>query len=133
MASSNGRTCEEHAHCGSVAEVDDVVVRIRKVQVVIDEEQQSALAAYWVTDGVDRCRIGLFLPRHLLHKSDRYHGRLAQIVDVYEHSESPTKRQKSHRWRGCCRAILIDSYRPTTEQQPPKKKAKRTNTNKTNT
>ena len=75
-----GRSCEEHTVCGAVLELD-TVVRFRAEQIDVDGEEQTALAVYWVTDGIDRCRVG-FLRRHLLkHKKD-YDGKLAQIVDT---------------------------------------------------
>ena len=74
-----GRSCEEHTVCGAVLELD-TVVRFRAEQIDVDGEEQTALAVYWVTDGIDRCRVG-FLRRHLLkHKKD-YDGKLAQIVE----------------------------------------------------
>ena len=34
----------------------DAVVRLRRVQIVDDDrDEQTAIATYWVTDGVDRC------------------------------------------------------------------------------
>ena len=63
---TNGRSCEEHVVCGSVLQ-DDVVVRLRKVQVVIEDKEETAIAAFWVSDGVDRCRVG-YLPKfHVKH------------------------------------------------------------------
>ena len=52
-APTNGRSCEEHAICGSVLQ-DNVVVQLRKVQVLIEEKEETAIAAFWVSDGVDR-------------------------------------------------------------------------------
>ena len=49
---TNGRTCEEHGICGHVLQ-EDVVVMFRKVQVVIKEKEESAIAAFWVSDGID--------------------------------------------------------------------------------
>ena len=57
-----GRSCEEHDVCGSVL-AEDSVVRFRKTQVVIDGKEEAAIAVYWVSDGIDRCRVG-FLPKH---------------------------------------------------------------------
>ena len=37
---TNGRSCEEHVICGSVLQ-DDVVVRLRKVQVVIEDTKRQ--------------------------------------------------------------------------------------------
>jgi len=40
--------------CGSVLE-EDMVVRLRKVQVLVDGGEETAIMCYWVTDGIDRC------------------------------------------------------------------------------
>jgi hypothetical protein len=80
-SNTQGRSCEEHDICGSVM-AEDVVVRLRKVQVVIDGKEESAIAAYHVSDGIDRCRVG-FLQRHLLKHWKQYDGVLAQVIDVY--------------------------------------------------
>jgi len=68
-----GRSCEEHAVCGSAVLQEDTVVRIRKCQILLDDgKEESALTVYWVSDGIDRCcRLG-FLPRHLVQYADDY-------------------------------------------------------------
>ncbi|KAI2503944.1 hypothetical protein MHU86_10510 [Fragilaria crotonensis] len=106
--SDRGRSCEEHDVCGAVLQ-EDSVVRIRHVQILNEMgNEESALAVYWISDGIDRCRVG-FLPRHLTKQWQLYDGRIAQVVDVYEGSESPTKRRKNTRNCGCCEAVLIDN------------------------
>ncbi len=63
-AGNRGRTCKEHTiNCGKVLE-ENVVVRLWKVQVVVNGREETAIAAVWVTDGIDRCRVG-FLKRHM--------------------------------------------------------------------
>ena len=53
-----GRSCEEHATFGDMLEVD-TVVRFRAIQLLNDKKkEETVIAAYWVTDGVDRCRVG---------------------------------------------------------------------------
>jgi hypothetical protein len=52
-AGNRGRSCEEHDVCGSVLELD-CVVRFRAMQIVVEGVEQTALAVYWVTDGIDR-------------------------------------------------------------------------------
>ena len=86
----NGRSCEEHPICGRVLQ-EDSVVHFRKVQVLIEGKEESAIAASWVSDGVDRCRVG-YLPKfHVTHWKS-LEGALAQITDIYtEDSDSPTK------------------------------------------
>ena len=53
LMGNRGRSCEEHAVCGSMLE-EDMVVRLRKVQVLVDGCEETAIACIWVTDGVDR-------------------------------------------------------------------------------
>ena len=105
-----GRSCEEHKVCGAVLQ-EDSVVKIRHEQIIGDNgREESALAAYWISNGIDRCRVG-FLPRHLLKSWQVYNGRIAQVVDIYEGSESPAKKRKNVRNYGCCEAVLIDTHR----------------------
>ena len=113
---TNGRSCEEHAICGSVIQ-DDVVVQLRKVQVLIEGKEETAIAAFWVSDGVDRCRVG-YLPKFHVKHWKLLGGALAQIIEVYhQESDSPTKRQKCHRNSGCAVAALISP--PITSMIPP--------------
>jgi hypothetical protein len=60
-----GCSCEEHPNnCGEVL-AGDVVVRLCKVQIVVDGCKETAIGAYWVSDGIDCCRVG-FLPCHMV-------------------------------------------------------------------
>ena len=106
---SQGRSCDEHEVCGSVL-VEDAVVRFRKVQVVSQQgQEEAAIAVYWVSDGIDRCRVG-FLQRHLVMHWKQYEGVLAQVTEVYAmDSESPFKRKKFHHNKGMCVAAIISS------------------------
>jgi hypothetical protein len=105
-AGDRGRTCEEHqVNCGIVLE-EDVVVHLRKVQVVIDGREETAIAAVWVTDGIDRCRVG-FLKRHMVHHAARYDGALAQVTRVLSGSCDSAERSMDHYNRGCCLATII--------------------------
>jgi hypothetical protein len=71
---------------------EDVVVRLRKVQVIVDGKEESAVAVFVVSDGIDRCRVG-FLPRHLLkhigsdmmeywHRSPMYTPNILQVLQA---------------------------------------------------
>jgi hypothetical protein len=63
-AGNHGRSCEEHDICGTVLG-ENAVVRIRRVQIVVDGNKESALTAYWISDGIDHCHVR-FLQHHLL-------------------------------------------------------------------
>jgi hypothetical protein len=52
-AGNQGCLCEEHSvNCGKVLELD-VVVHLRKVQVVVEGREETVIAAIWVTDWID--------------------------------------------------------------------------------
>ena len=59
-----GRSCEEHTVCGSVLQ-PDVLVRLLKEEVMVEGRIETAICVYWVTDSVERCRVG-FLPRFMI-------------------------------------------------------------------
>ena len=111
-ASNNGRSCDQHDVCGSVLD-DDVVVRLRKVQILNSQgREETAIAAYLVSDGIDQCRVG-FLQRHLVAHAKSFDGVLAQVTEVYSvTSESPSKRKKCLQKMGCCLAAVISAMPP---------------------
>ncbi len=108
-AGDRGHTCKEHTvNCGKVME-EDVVVRLWKVQVVVDGREEMAIAAIWVTDGIDRCRVG-FLKHHMVQHATRFDGALAQVTHVFSSdpgSCDSAECQMYHHNRGCCLATII--------------------------
>jgi hypothetical protein len=78
--SCQGRSCEEHDICGKVLK-KDVVVRLRKIQLMVEGKEEKAIAAIWVTDGIDCCRVG-FVPCHMVRHAARYDGALARSGDL---------------------------------------------------
>ena len=111
---TNRHCCEEHTICGAVLS-EDCVVRFRKVQVIVNEKEESPIAAFWVSDGVDRCHVSFLLQHHVKHWK-KLEGVLAQITEVSTgDSDSPTKHQKHYRNSGvaihfwsiaCCQTWL---------------------------
>ncbi len=80
--SDRGRSCEEHPNnCGEVL-AEDVVVRLPKVQIQVEGQEETAIAAYWLTDGVDCCHVG-FLPRHMVKQAECYDEAFAQVTRVF--------------------------------------------------
>lgn len=104
---NNGRSCEEHHTCGEVLCLDSVV-RLRLEKFLQDGREKDALAVYWVTDGVDRCRVG-FIPRYALREKHKYDGVLAQITTLYNKCEDKMAKAFSKRNYGACKATIIDS------------------------
>ena len=106
---SRGRSCECHDVCGSVVEID-TCLRFLAVQIMANNKEETAIAAYWVTDGVDRCRVG-FLPRYCVkHKAD-FDGKLAQVTKLLWNSSNKETKSKSHRNRGVITTSLIEVER----------------------
>jgi hypothetical protein len=105
-AGNRGRTCKEHTvDCGVVLE-EDVVVCLWKVQVVVDGREEMAIAAVWVTDGINRCRVG-FLKRHMVRHAARFDGALVQVTRVLSGSCDSAERCMNHHNRGCCLGTII--------------------------
>ena len=78
--------------------------------------EETAIAVVWVTDGMDRCRVG-FLQRHMVPYAEQYDGALAQVTKVLSADDGDTAERRSfHKNRGCCYATIIS--------QLPKAKAK---------
>ncbi len=108
-----GCSCEEHPNnCGKVL-AKDVVVHLWKVQIQVEGQEETAIAAYWVTDGVNHCRVG-FLPRHMVKQAGRYNGALAQVTHVF--NADPTccntaECRGFHKNQGCCHAAIMAWYK----------------------
>ncbi len=61
---------------------EDIVVRLRTVQLVVDRKEEKAIEGVWVTEGMDCCHVG-FLPCHMVRHTARYNGALAQVTRVF--------------------------------------------------
>ena len=63
---TNGRSCYQHDICGSLVE-EDVVLRLRKIQIRNSfGQEETAIAAFHVTDGIDHDLVILCLTLHHL-------------------------------------------------------------------
>lgn len=69
--------------------------------------EETAIAVYWVTDGMDRCRVG-FLPRHCIRHAQDFDGKVAQVVEFLQHSDNKRARERSYRNCGMCMASIIN-------------------------
>jgi hypothetical protein len=108
-AGDQGCTCKEHTiNCGEVLE-QDVVVHLWKVQVVVDGREETAIAAIWVTEGINRCSVG-FLKHPMVQHAACFDGGLAQVTHVFSSdpgSCDSAEHQMYHHNRGCCLATII--------------------------
>jgi hypothetical protein len=80
--SCRGCSCEEHELCGDEVLKKDVVVRLRRVELVVDEKEEKAIEVVWVTKGMDCCRVS-FLPCHMVRHAACYNGVRAQVTRVF--------------------------------------------------
>jgi len=85
-----GRSCEEHDVCGEVVE-EDTLLRLRMEQILVDGKEETSIACYWVTNGIDRCRVG-FLKRHMVKHAWRFDGAIMQVTKVF--SADPPQNSK---------------------------------------
>jgi hypothetical protein len=108
-ADDRGRTCKEHAiNCGEVLE-EDLVVCLWKVQVVVDGREETAIAAVWVTDRIDRCCVG-FLKHHMAQHVAHFDGALTQVTRVFSSDSGSCDSAEGwmyHHNGGCCLATII--------------------------
>ena len=95
-----------HDTCCEILAVD-TVVRFRAVQLLGNQgKEETAVAAYWVTDRINRCRVG-FLPRDCVkHKSD-FDGKLAQVTEFLSKLTLAADRKKLHRNCGVAYTVII--------------------------
>ena len=47
-----GCSCKEHKVCGTVVE-EDTLLHLRKEQILVDGQEETAIACYWVTVRID--------------------------------------------------------------------------------
>ena len=113
--SCQGRSCKEHEICGEVLK-EDVVVRLRKIQFVVEGKEETAIAAIWVMDGIDCCHVG-FVPRHMVRHAAQYNRVLAQVTRVFSSNPETcdsTERRLFFKNKGYCRAAIISTLAGTT-------------------
>ena len=78
---------------------------------LVEGEEETAIACYWVTDGIDRCRVGFLMP-HLVAHAQRYDGALAKATKVFSADDFECNREERRLFyskKGCCQATIISS------------------------
>ena len=118
------------ACCGSML-WEDVVVRIRKEQILVPDfvsgmgktKERTALTVNWVSDGINRCRVG-FLPHAYVVQGKLWDGVLCQVVEVIEKDDpSQARRAKYHSNKGYARVAVISHVPMGIDAKPSKKMA----------
>jgi hypothetical protein len=106
--SNRGRCCANHGCCGTETLGLNSVVRLRVCKVDRDlGGEGTAVEAVLVNGGVDSCRVG-FLPAYMLPDQNMYNLVLAQVTFFYGTSQSKRDVSNSIRFRGMCKARVID-------------------------
>jgi hypothetical protein len=115
--SCQGRSCKEHEICGKVL-MEDVVVRLRKMQLMVEGKEETVIAVIWVTDGVDRCHIG-FLPCHMVKHAARYDGALTQVIRILSDDAATcdsAEQRMFHKNKGFCLTAIISTLPGSTKK-----------------
>jgi len=50
---------------------------------MVEGKEEMAIAAIWVTDGIDRCHVGFVLCHMVRHSARYYDGALLQVTHVF--------------------------------------------------
>jgi hypothetical protein len=103
-----GRSCEEHNVCGTVVE-EDTLLHLRKEQILVDGQEETAISCYWVTDGIDRCCIG-FLKCHMVKHAGHFDGALVQVMKIFSadpHVSDTAERKMHHQNHGCTLGTIV--------------------------
>jgi hypothetical protein len=125
-AGDRGRRCEDHMVCCGQLLEEDFIVRLRKERILVPNflagkgkkryRYETAITVNWVTDGVDRCRVG-FLPWAYALKGAIYEGVLCRVTKVFSKSDpSRAIREKWHLNKGFAHATVIFAL---NERVPP--------------
>ena len=115
-AGERGCRCEDNmVCCGDLLE-EDSVVRLRMERILVPnflagkgrkKREVTAITINWVTDGVDRCRVG-FLPRAYALEGAIYDRVLCRVTEVFSKSDpSHVIREKWYINKVFARATVI--------------------------
>ena len=119
-ASGNGRSCGQHNCCGIFVVPNDI---LRFKFTVIDGMSggkegdnkdvmpEEAIKAVIVQDGTKLCTVG-FLSKSVVaveEDRERYIGRFAQVIELYDHSTNKTMSLKSKRNMGIASFRLLEN------------------------
>ena len=94
VGKSHGRSCSCLDCCGLAVRPDDII----RFKLEVLEDLGEVPKAVLVRDGTELCTVG-FLPKHIVHRKDKqkYLHQFAQIIELYDQSDSLVKRRKDTR------------------------------------
>jgi hypothetical protein len=113
IASDRDCSCKDHPFCCEIV-VLDIVVHVRCEMIHVaggangePGREETAIVAYWVTNGIDACCIG-FLPWYMNHHAARNDGVLGQTTATFSGTHlNYAIHKKWHRNMGFCRVVII--------------------------
>ncbi len=86
-------------------------MRLRKIQLMVEGKEETAITAIWVTDGINLCRVG-FVPCHMVRHAAQYDGALAQVTLVFSGDPETcdlAERRLFYKNNGYCLASIIST------------------------
>ena len=94
-----------------------IVLRLRKMQIRNSfGQEETAIAAFHVSDGIDQCHVG-FLPCHFVpHAPASFDGVLVQVTEIYSPTSKSVSKRKKFRQAaiGFVGRFEDNNYRPVT-------------------
>jgi hypothetical protein len=76
---------------------------------LVERKEETAIAAMWINDGIDRCCVG-FLPGHMVKHAAQYDRAVAQVTHVFSGNADvcdSAEHRMFHKNHGCCLAAII--------------------------
>jgi hypothetical protein len=82
---------------------------LRREQILVDGKEETIITCYWVTNGMDCCRVGFF-KCHMVKHVSRFDWALRQVTKVF--SVDPchcdlAERKMYHHNHGCTLGTLV--------------------------
>ena len=87
-------------------QTNNIVIRLWRLQVILEGKEESTISPFWVTNGVDCCLVR-FLWWHLVPYWKEYQGSLAHILRCKKRAIAKPKKASTEQ-KGVERLHLID-------------------------
>ena len=92
-------------------------MRLHKMQLMVEGKEETVIAAIWLTNRVNCCRVG-FVPHHMVKHAAQYDGALAQVTcDLSDDTETYdlAEQRLFHRNKGFCLTAIISTLLGSTK------------------
>ena len=83
--STFGRSCNRHECCGKSLRSGELL-RFRKCHINAGDVHatEEVIMAIRIEDGTEMCKVGFLPKRHVLYDADKYDGKEAQVILIYD-------------------------------------------------